>query len=176
MNTTDFGLWAAQASKDIGVDQTLGDLQYARLEDLPDAALQYIKDNPTQAAFYVFNGVAFFAPGAIYGPFLLALGFHHGVAAGELISRIRGSGNKLTGSTGTVASFLQSTFAGFVPRHGWFAHLTSASMGGYGVGVLDSITRIGSVVAGVVNQIALRQNGTALHEELKCAEWLSGER
>ena len=40
MNTTDFGLWVAQASKDIGLDQTLGDLQYARLEDLPYAALQ----------------------------------------------------------------------------------------------------------------------------------------
>lgn len=83
MNNTDFQRWLKQASKDVGLEATLDDLQAVKLEELPEETLRYIRENPEQTLFYVVEGVAFFTPGLIYGPLLKVLGFSaRGVKAG----------------------------------------------------------------------------------------------
>ena len=83
MDSSDFGKWLKQASKDIGVHNTLNNLQAVRLEELPTEADQYIKDNPKQTVFHIVNGVAFFSPAIVYEPLLGMLGFGvGGVRAG----------------------------------------------------------------------------------------------
>ena len=44
-------------------------------EDLPEDIKTWIKENPKQTAFYVFQGVVFFAPGLLSAPLLRLLGF-----------------------------------------------------------------------------------------------------
>lgn len=53
-------------------------------KDLPDEIKDWIKEHPYQTAFYVANGIVFFAPAASSGPILWALGFvNKGPRAGK---------------------------------------------------------------------------------------------
>ncbi|KAK4549234.1 hypothetical protein LTR36_007692 [Oleoguttula mirabilis] len=134
MDSSGLGKHLKQASKDIGLNATLNDLQVVKLEDLPAEALQYIKDNPTQTVFYIIEGVAFFSPATVYSPLLRIVGFSRkGVKAGTLAAR------------------LQRLFGATVPAGSWFAHLTSAGAGGYGKIAASGLTRLGVLAAGAVN-------------------------
>lgn len=58
-------------------------IAHVKVEDMPDAVVQWIRDNPKQTTFYIVQGVAFFVPGALYGPVLSWLGWKaFGVGAG----------------------------------------------------------------------------------------------
>jgi hypothetical protein len=43
-------------------------------EELPEETTKWIKEHPYQTAFYVVNGVVFFAPGLLTTPLLTVLG------------------------------------------------------------------------------------------------------
>lgn len=74
-NATGFEKWVSQVSTGIGLEAALEDLKYITLEDVPAETWQYIQDNPGQTAFYVVEGVALIAPGALFGPLLKVAGF-----------------------------------------------------------------------------------------------------
>ena len=89
MNSEGFAGWLKQATKDVGIQAALEDLQYVKLEEFPTKASQYVHDNPGQTVFYIVEGVVFIAPGAVYGPVLGALGFGAGgVRAGKPLASL----------------------------------------------------------------------------------------
>ncbi|KAF7869760.1 hypothetical protein EAF04_004544 [Stromatinia cepivora] len=107
-----------------------------RWEDLPNIIKEWIRANPCQTAFYVVNGVIFFASAAASGPVLWLLGF---TSAGPRAA--------------SFASFLQSRI-GLVGVRSVFAFLQSAGMGGYGTAAVNTVTRLlaaalGSLGAGL---------------------------
>ncbi|TGO22140.1 hypothetical protein BPAE_0180g00060 [Botrytis paeoniae] len=84
----------------------------------------WIKAHPYQTAFYVVNGIVFFAPAASSGPILWVLGFS-------------GKGPRAA----SFASILQRKF-GTVSAKDVYAHAQSAAMGGYGVTAVNMVTRL----------------------------------
>ncbi|KAK3619295.1 hypothetical protein LTR56_013875 [Elasticomyces elasticus] len=133
MDSDGFEGWIKKATEQLGVQTALEDLQYVKLEEVPAAARDYIKEHPDQVILFVAGSVVFLAPWVVYGPVLSGLGFGaKGVGAGSL------------------AANMQRTFRGAVPAGGWFARLTSAGAGGYGVGVLNGVIRAGVVAGGLV--------------------------
>jgi hypothetical protein len=120
--------WLKTATEKTGVNATLEDLQAIKLEDLPQEILDWIKANPGQTAFYVVGGVAFFAPGLLYGPLLNLVGF--------------GAGGVRRGS---MAAAMQRMFGAAVPAGSLFATSTSAAAGGYGVAAWNGAFRAGAL-------------------------------
>ncbi|TKA67590.1 hypothetical protein B0A55_08704 [Friedmanniomyces simplex] len=151
MDSDGFPGWLRQATRDIGVQTALEDLQYVKLEELPTEAWEYIHANPGQTVFYVVGGVAFIAPGVVYGPTILGT------------PRFGANGVRAA----SIAANTQKVFGGFVSAAGWFAHLTSAGAGGYGAGLLHGVTRLGAVAVGAVKAgIDRAQNATSQRPEV----------
>lgn len=57
------------------VEKAHAEVFQAEWKDLPVDAHNWIKEHPYQTAFYVMNGIVFFAPAASSGPILWILGF-----------------------------------------------------------------------------------------------------
>ncbi|KAJ8060456.1 hypothetical protein OCU04_010781 [Sclerotinia nivalis] len=116
-------------------------------KDLSVDIQHYIQEHPYQTAFYVVNGIVFFAPAASSGPILWALGF-------------AGKGPRAA----SFASMLQSKF-GVVGAKSLYAYLQSAGMGGYGLGAVNMVTRLGvaagSLVGGLLGSGGAARNGAA---------------
>lgn len=114
--------------------------------DLSVDIQDYIRENPYQTAFYVVNGIVFFAPATSSGPILWALGF---ASKGPRAA--------------SFASMLHSEF-GVVGAKSLFAYLQSAGMGGYGLGAVNMAARLGGVagiVGGLLGSGGAARNGTA---------------
>ncbi|WRT68989.1 uncharacterized protein IL334_005971 [Kwoniella shivajii] len=106
------------------------DFYSMKWEDIPTIIKNYIKEHPYETAFHVVNGVAFFAPGGIWGPALRGLGF-----------------TKLGPAAGTAASFTQSYLHPIISKSG-FAICQSAKMGGeFGMTMLNAVFGFGSAIA-----------------------------
>ncbi|KAK5691273.1 hypothetical protein LTR17_025720 [Elasticomyces elasticus] len=58
MSSKGFSGWLKQATKELGIQSALHELQYVKLEELPKEAWQYIKEYPGQIVFTVLVGVA----------------------------------------------------------------------------------------------------------------------
>ncbi|TGO85966.1 hypothetical protein BPOR_0348g00110 [Botrytis porri] len=84
----------------------------------------WIKAHSYQTAFYVANGIVFFAPAASSGPILWVLGFS-------------GKGPRAA----SFASILQRKY-GTVSAKDVYDHAQSAVMGGYGATAVDIVTRL----------------------------------
>ncbi|KAK5113485.1 hypothetical protein LTR62_003354 [Meristemomyces frigidus] len=56
----------------------------------------------------------------------------------------------------SVAALIQRMIGARVPARGWFAHLVSGAMGGYGRKLLDNWTRVGIKLAGWIVYLAGR--------------------
>ncbi|KAF7945897.1 uncharacterized protein EAE97_004935 [Botrytis byssoidea] len=84
----------------------------------------WIKAHPYQTAFYVVNGIVFFAPAASSGPILWVLGFS-------------GKGPRAA----SFASILQRKY-GTVSAKDIYDHAQSAVMGGYGATAVDLVTKL----------------------------------
>ncbi|ATZ55780.1 hypothetical protein BCIN_12g03410 [Botrytis cinerea B05.10] len=109
----------------------------------------WIKAHPYQTAFYVMNGIVFFAPAASSGPVLWTLGFSD-------------KGPKAA----SFASMLQRKF-GTVGAKGIFAHTQSAAMGGYGVTAVDMVTRLGVAASSLLGGMwGSRKSGRSFFAKL----------
>ncbi|KAF7925649.1 uncharacterized protein EAE98_006874 [Botrytis deweyae] len=84
----------------------------------------WIKAHPYQTAFYVVNGIVFFAPAASSGPILWVLGFS-------------GKGPRAA----SFASILQRKY-GTVSAKDVYDHAQSAVMGGYGATAVSIVTKL----------------------------------
>ncbi|KAK5135164.1 hypothetical protein LTR08_005550 [Meristemomyces frigidus] len=132
-----FEKWLRDVNEGIGLHALLDDLQTVKLEDLPAETLRYVKENPGQKAILIISGLAFIAPGLVYGPALGLLGFGPG-----------GVG------AGTIAASVQSEIGGAVGAGSGFATLTSAGAGGYGVAAVSGVTRAAVIGVGAVVVLA----------------------
>ncbi|KAI9649524.1 hypothetical protein NHQ30_002102 [Ciborinia camelliae] len=116
-------------------------------KDLPADIQRWIQDNPYQTAFYVVNGIVFFAPATSSGPILWALGFS-------------GKGPRAA----SFASMLHSKFC-MVGAKSPFSYIQSAGMGGYGVPAVNMAMRLGAVasslIGGLLKPGEAGKNGTA---------------
>ncbi|KAK6431019.1 hypothetical protein LTR95_012824 [Oleoguttula sp. CCFEE 5521] len=99
------------------------------MEDIPAAVLDYIKSHPKQTRFMVVNGDAIFAPGLIFGP---------SVTLSEL---------GLAGVAADSAAADMQADTGAVKAGNLFAHVQSAAMGGYGVGLWGGVVKAVCLVA-----------------------------
>ncbi|EMD00287.1 hypothetical protein BAUCODRAFT_372368 [Baudoinia panamericana UAMH 10762] len=124
INITAFEQWLVQTTEE-GLEEALKQLQAVDFKSLPADTVKYIEEHPLETAVFAVETVVFFVPGGVYIPLLRVLGF------GRLGVRAR-----------SVAALLQSMIGPYVPARGWFAHLVSAAMGGYGRAVLNTITRV----------------------------------
>ncbi|CAD6448559.1 5d558a13-fd05-4f23-bccc-fffb150ad03d [Sclerotinia trifoliorum] len=114
-------------------------------KDLPVDIQDYIREHPWQSAFYVVNGVVFFAPAISSGPILWALGY-------------AGKGERAA----SFASMLHSKFGVVVAKNAR-AYLQSAGMGGYGLGAVNMVARLSGaagIVGGLVGWKVAARNGT----------------
>ncbi|KAB8297916.1 hypothetical protein EYC80_001699 [Monilinia laxa] len=102
-------------------------------KDLSIDIQNWIQEHPYQTAFYVVNGIVFFAPATSSGPVLWALGF---TSKGP--------------RTASFASMLQSKF-GVVGAKSLFAYVQSANMEGYGSGAVNLAVRLGAAASGLVH-------------------------
>ncbi|KAK0357373.1 hypothetical protein LTR02_003402 [Friedmanniomyces endolithicus] len=150
MGSEGFEGWLKQATKDVGLHTTLVDLQYVKVEELPEKTVKYIRENPGQTAFYVVNEVVLIAPVVVTGPLYAMFGFGaKGVRAASLAAKA------------------QSLYGAAVPAGGVFAHLTSVAMGGYGVTVVNGVVQAGAAAGMAVKKAVDFAGGAAsAHEEL----------
>ncbi|ESZ95380.1 hypothetical protein SBOR_4236 [Sclerotinia borealis F-4128] len=100
-------------------------------DDTPNVIKGWIKANPWQTAFFVVNGVVFFAPAAASGPILWILGY-----------------TSVGPRAASFATFLHSKI-GVAAAKGGFAYLQSAGMGGYGVAVVNTATQCTTAAIGL---------------------------
>lgn len=142
-------------------DQAVEQLNYAKEQavkvdygQLSSEILDWIQAHPYQTAFHVANGVVFFYPGLISKPILWGIGFGlSGPRAGKSVTfakpHIEAATAILTFSPRSAASAasVYQAMIGKVPAKSLFAYLESAGAGGYGVGVVNTVTRAGAVVA-----------------------------
>ncbi|KAK1072309.1 hypothetical protein LTR74_002621 [Friedmanniomyces endolithicus] len=148
MGSEGFEGWLKQATKDVGLHTTLVDLQYVKLEELPEKTVKYIQENPGQTAFYVVNGVVLVAPVVVTGPLYAMFGF---------------------GANGvpSLAATAQSLHGAAVPAGGVFGHLTSVAMGEYGVTVVNGVVQAGAAAGMAVKKAVDFAGGAeSAHEEL----------
>ncbi|RAL65584.1 hypothetical protein DID88_005256 [Monilinia fructigena] len=131
--------------------------------DLSIDIQNWIQEHPYQTAFYVVNGIVFFAPATSSGPILWALGFtSKGPRAGKWVI-LKGVWC-LPFLLASFASMLQRNF-GVVGAKSLFAYVQSANMGGYGSGFVNVAVRLGaatsSLVYGVLGAGGASRNSTA---------------
>ncbi|WWC91294.1 uncharacterized protein L201_006237 [Kwoniella dendrophila CBS 6074] len=109
----------------------LNELVSVNWNELPENIKNYVKENPKQTAFYVMNGIVFFAPSLVWSPILAIAGF---TGIGPAAS--------------SIASFAQSFFHPVVQKSA-FAIFQSAQMGGYGVGLMNAGVRTYCAISSV---------------------------
>ncbi|KAK4556330.1 hypothetical protein LTR86_006474 [Recurvomyces mirabilis] len=141
IDVIDFEKWLVNNTM-AEMKDTLAELQAIEWKDVPANITKYVEEHPYETAFYVIETVILFVPGGFWGPVLKAIGF-----------------TKLGVRARSIAALLQSKIGARVPARGWFAHLVSAAMGGYGRKLLDGWTRIGVKFAGWFGFLAGRKSG-----------------
>ncbi|KAK3677195.1 hypothetical protein LTR78_002733 [Recurvomyces mirabilis] len=141
MDIIEFEKWLVNNTV-TGMKDTLAELQAIEWKDAPANITKYVEEHPYETAFYVIETVILFVPGGFWGPVLKAIGF-----------------TRLGVRARSIAALLQSKIGARVPARGWFAHLVSAAMGGYGRKLLDGWTRIGVKFAGWLGFLAGRKSG-----------------
>lgn len=125
----------------------LEDLRAVDIHDLPQEIVDYIKEHPEEVAIFVVETAILFVPGGVYGPVLRRLGFTKLGVRGRKYLPAMQTRKKLMSTSGSIAALIQSMIGARVPARGWFAHLVSAMMGGYGKKVVSGWTRVGIKVA-----------------------------
>ncbi|WWC97894.1 hypothetical protein V866_004782 [Kwoniella sp. B9012] len=102
-----------------------------RWEDLPANTIKWVEEHPKEDAFIAMDIGLFIAPWLLTEPVLVGLGF-----------------GRLGPVAGSAASIAQRAIGKLTAR-GFFAHIQSAGMKGYGKPVLDRIVRGGAALVGV---------------------------
>jgi hypothetical protein len=75
VETTDSALTLIPVAFREQAEDELAKFYQTNWDDLPQIIKDWIKEHPYQTAFYVANGVVFFAPSAVSGPVLWLLGY-----------------------------------------------------------------------------------------------------
>ncbi|KAE8420564.1 hypothetical protein BDV36DRAFT_106977 [Aspergillus pseudocaelatus] len=96
--------------------------------NLPNKTVQYVSENPKSVLWGAVQVGTFFCPGIVTGPLMHAAGF-----------------TSVGPAAGSVASWAQSHIAP-IAGQGFFAHVQSAAMNGYGRVIVDGAAR-GMVLA-----------------------------